>query len=100
MMLIFKLSWVPYILIIAGIAVAADGDASALILTAIGIIWLIIKYYNKSKNSSNSNTQNETSFSTNSAPATNQSANVKYCRNCGAKLEDGDVFCVECGSKI
>ncbi len=25
---------------------------------------------------------------------------MKYCRNCGSKAEDGDVFCGYCGSKL
>ena len=24
----------------------------------------------------------------------------KFCRYCGAKLEDGDIYCVECGNKV
>lgn len=23
-----------------------------------------------------------------------------FCRNCGSKLDDGDLFCIECGSKV
>ena len=25
---------------------------------------------------------------------------VKYCKNCGSKLEEGAVFCDECGTKV
>lgn len=25
---------------------------------------------------------------------------MKYCSNCGAKLEDGDLFCTSCGTKV
>lgn len=25
---------------------------------------------------------------------------MKYCSNCGAKLEDGDLFCTSCGAKV
>lgn len=25
---------------------------------------------------------------------------MKYCENCGAKLEDDDLFCGECGAKV
>ena len=24
----------------------------------------------------------------------------KFCHHCGAKLEDGDIYCVECGNKV
>ena len=24
----------------------------------------------------------------------------RFCRHCGAKLEDGDIYCVECGNKV
>ena len=32
------------------------------------------------------------------APAPAESA-VKHCRYCGAKLEDGDIYCIECGER-
>ena len=25
---------------------------------------------------------------------------AKFCRYCGSKLEDGDIYCVECGNKV
>lgn len=24
----------------------------------------------------------------------------KFCRHCGVKLEDGDIYCIECGNKV
>lgn len=43
-MIVFKLSWLPYMLILTGIILAADGQPAALILTAIGCAWLYFKY--------------------------------------------------------
>jgi len=159
-MIFFKLSWVPYILIIAGIALAAEGQFAALILTAVGVIWLVMKHQDKSDNSnsttkpqstrtaaSRSSTVNRSATSTvTSANRTTTSATAstnrtttsvpvsatrpvstastsstavkvekvetveekvpaetkhgKFCRHCGAKVEENDIYCVECGEKI
>ena len=115
----FKLSWLPYILILAGILVAVDGDPSALILSLIGGVWLFIKY-SKKPGSSRSHTA---STGTGAAPkqvstprppvspakpaagsekpaAEPDKPAAKFCRHCGAKVEPGDVYCIECGEKL
>ena len=42
-MFVFKLSWLPYMLIIAGIILLADGDAAGIALAIIGAGWLFAK---------------------------------------------------------
>jgi len=49
-MFVFKLSWLPYMLIIAGICLAADGQPAALIMTAGGGAWLYFSYKSKQSN--------------------------------------------------
>lgn len=59
-MIFFKLSWLPYILIIGGIFGAIEGEPAALIMTAIGGVWLYFKYSNKNKSSNQSGTAGQT----------------------------------------
>lgn len=42
-MFVFKLSWLPYMLIIAGIILLADGDEAGIMLAIIGAGWLFSK---------------------------------------------------------
>lgn len=49
-MFVFKLSWFPYMLILAGIVLAADGQPAALTMTAGGIAWLYFSYKSKQSN--------------------------------------------------
>lgn len=127
-MIVFKLSWLPYMLIIAGIAVVAEGQPAGLIFIAIGGIWLYFKYKNKK---SGTTSQSGTASSTSKPAATNNTVNSapkavpsapkavetvqsapkaqsvepakpvgKFCRHCGAKVEPDDVYCIECGEKL
>lgn len=127
-MIVFKLSWLPYMFIIAGIALAAEGQPAALILVVIGAVWLYFKFKNKREanasnkpynpnTSYNTNPSNNTNtsgapYSTTNAPQSNhivsspaptvdasQSA-AKFCSNCGAKAVPGSVFCSNCGNKL
>ena len=47
------------------------------------------------QNNTNSNNSNNTSES----EVLNE-VSVNYCKNCGAKTEEGDMFCVSCGTKL
>lgn len=126
-MIFFKLSWLPYILIIGGIFGAAEGEPAALIMTAIGGIWLYFKYSNKKKSSNQSGTSGQT-YTPNPGAVPQQkvidaaavkpvpqppvvkpapqptpglvSTGRKFCCYCGAKVELDDVYCVECGEKL
>ena len=115
-MILFKLSWLPYSLILAGILVAIDGDPAALILVVIGVIWLFFRFKKKreEKASNNPNASNTSSapYAAPNAPHTTQivsdsvspaDANkpaAKFCSNCGAKVTPGSVFCSNCGNKL
>ena len=112
-MLVFKLSWLPYMFIIAGIALAAEGQPSALILCVIGGGWLYLKFKNKKaeNNTNNANPSGAPYITTNvpqAAPVASKSAPltdanngvVKFCSNCGTKINPGSVFCNHCGKKL
>ena len=126
-MFVFKISWLPYMFIIGGIAIAAEGQYSALVLVPIGIVWLVIKYGSRSSGS-NANSAEvpatyvqptapvETAASAENpasaenhtsaqpiAPSETQPAPAhtpKFCMNCGNKLIPGSKFCPECGQKL
>ena len=121
-MILFKLSWLPYILILAGILVAIDGDPAALILVVIGVIWLFFRFKKKreEKASNNPNTSS-TSYNANTSstpyaapnaphathivsesasPVDASNPAAKFCSNCGAKATPGSVFCSNCGNKL
>ena len=109
-MIIFKLSWLPYILILAGILVAAGGDPAALILVVIGVIWLFFRF-KKRREEKASNTPGAPYATTNVPQATHAVSNpaptvdaskstANFCSNCGAKAAPGSVFCSNCGNKL
>ena len=121
-MLVFKLSWLPFILILAGILLAAEGQPAALILCVIGGVWLYFRFKNKKTGNASSkpNTPN-TPYNTNASNAPYSTTNVpqsnhivsnpaptvdanktaaKFCSNCGAKATPGSVFCSNCGNKL
>ena len=121
-MIIFKLSWLPYILILAGILLAAEGQPAALILCVIGGVWLYFKFKNKkAENSSNKPNTPNASYNTNASNAPYPTTNApqptqivsnptptvdanktaaKFCSKCGAKATPGSVFCSNCGNKL
>lgn len=127
-MIVFKLSWLPYMLIIGGIGIAMDGQPAALILTVIGGVWLYFKYKN---NNSGTTSQSGSASSASKPAATNNKVSSapkavsaapkavetvqsapkaqpveqvkpvgKFCRHCGSKVEPDDIYCVECGEKL
>ena len=120
-MIVFKLSWLPYMLIIAGIAAIAGGEPAGLVFIVIGGVWLYFKYKNKN---SGTTSQSGTASSVSKPAATNNTVNSapkavetvqsapktkpveqtkpvgKFCRHCGAKVEPDDIYCVECGEKL
>lgn len=109
-MIIFKLSWLPYILILAGILVAIDGDPAALILVVIGVIWLFFRFKKKREEKasntssapySTTNTPQSNHIVSNPAPTVEENKTAaKFCSKCGAKATPGSVFCSNCGNKL
>lgn len=126
-MLVFKLSWLPYMLIFAGILITIDGDPAALILVVIGAAWLFFKFKNKrAENAANNpNPVNAPYSAPNTphsppnmpysapnvpytppivsqpdAPADANKTAAKFCSNCGTKVTPGSVFCSNCGNKL
>lgn len=117
-MFVYKLSWLPWILVFGGLYGAAEGVSEAMIMSLIGGLWLYFKYQNNnSGTTSQSGTASKPAVSSktvNSAPkavTAVQSAPKtqpveqakpagKFCRHCGAKVEPDDIYCVECGEKL
>lgn len=46
-MFVFKLSWLPYIFLIGGIALLADGDEAGAVIFLIGLVWTGYTLYKK-----------------------------------------------------
>lgn len=114
-MLVFPLKWLPYLMVIAGIAFLFSGEDFiwGILLIAAGGFWIYKRYKNKSNNNSNnSNNNNNNNFNSfNNIPAerTYTSVNepkkdtgstVVFCDNCGSKLVEGASFCSECGKRL
>lgn len=114
-MIVFKLSWLPWILVFGGLCGAAEGTPEAIIMSVIGGLWLYFKYKNNNSSTASSASKPAVSSKTgNSAPkdvTAVQSAPKtqpveqaepagKFCRHCGAKVEPDDIYCVECGEKL
>lgn len=92
-MIVFKLSWLPWILIIAGVALLADGEAPGVVLLIIGVVWLFLKLRSKSKNSVSSKGQS-------TPPKASSVKPVTKCSRCGKENRPGSIFCENCGSKL
>ena len=120
-MFVFKLSWLPWILVFGGLYFAAEGAPEAIIMSVIGGLWLYFKYKNKnSGTTSQSGTASSASkpavsgktvksapkavTAVQSAPKTQPVEQAKpvgkFCRHCGTKVEPDDIYCVECGEKL
>ena len=102
-MFVFKLSWAPWILIVAGILVAMD-DPTGLVLTVAGIIWLVLKARKKkgaTKSSvSPSFTKAKKSNATKMQQTNTSKAVMNYCPHCGKPVQSDFAFCTDCGSKL
>lgn len=129
-MFVFKLSWLPYILIIAGIWLAVEGQPAALILTAGGGAWLYFNYKSK-QTSAPSNPPSGAPTATPTAtagtaastpdpsipvspiavpvteypspeekPSAPKASTMQFCGQCGAKIIPGSAFCGQCGAKL
>lgn len=115
-------------LIILGIRLCSiDGEPFWLIITAIGCIWMYFMYRKKNSEKASGSSSSisdpvpsesratdpvpnkiETKpvASTVSVAAAETVAKVpakpsgKCCPHCGAKVEEDDIYCVECGNKV
>lgn len=120
-MFVYKLSWLPWMLVFAGLYGASEGASEAIIMSVIGGLWLYFKYKN---NNSGTTSQSGTASSASkpavsgktvksapkavtavqSAPKTQPVEPAKpagkFCRHCGTKVEPDDIYCVECGEKL
>ena len=115
-MVYFKLSWIPYILIVVGVIGAFDGSPSALILSAIGGIWLYTKhaYENASRNNPGGNTSgnNPGGNASGNNPGGNASGNNSGGNTSGNNPREntkegggsikpkGERVCPYCGEKV
>lgn len=103
-MIVFKLSWAPWILIAAGILVAMN-DPAGLVLTVAGIVWLVLRVRHQKGTTGNgisSGAAQGTKTNTVKPQRTNPSktTGMHYCPHCGKPIESDFTFCSNCGGKL
>lgn len=123
--MLIKLSWIPYVLILFGVIGIASGREDDVfwgaICLIIGGIWLIIKHLNNSSGRSNTSSGADSSNNIGNQPSVNNSnvqrptvdnrtpsaadasrveKKAQFCPHCGAKSNEGDIYCIECGERI
>lgn len=114
-MIIYPVKWLPYILIVGGILVVVfEGDVLwGLCLVGMGVAGLYIKkkFFDSTNNVQNNDTQNTNAQTTNWQSTTTQNVNpnvnhsnttsaMNFCGKCGSKIQPGDLFCENCGTKL
>ena len=111
-MFVFKLSWLPYLLLIAGIGMLCQGDVLyGIVLTVLGGIWTYGRITDKKESAASTAAKAAPKPEPKPQPkptlkpepkAAQEPAKPagKFCRHCGAKAEPGDIYCIECGNKL
>lgn len=101
-MIVFKLSWLPWMLVIAGISLLADEQGEGGILVLIGAFWLFVRLLSKSgKNVGGSGAPSSAAQVSDSVPTnTTMGKPAAKCPLCGKENRQGALFCEDCGSKL
>lgn len=104
-MLVFKVSWLPYMCVIFGVLGLIFGE-DPLIFTLFligGIIWVVrVRNKKKAQSASNESAPSSTSPVRNaSAGSSNTSAHsATFCPQCGNPAAAGNSFCNKCGARL
>ena len=104
-MFVFKLSWLPYMLIIAGIYFLTDGQIGAgLVFCALGGGWLYSRFSNKpaagGKTGSTKQIESDSVYKSSTPQSAEKKMSKKFCQYCGAEVDLYDMYCSACGKKI
>lgn len=112
-MFVYKFSWLPWMMLLAGIGLLSDDSEEvvlpALIMIAIGSIWLYFRYKNEDSSQAVSPKNDTPALSkVIEKPVTptplpekkTAKPTGKFSRHCGAKVEPDDIYCIECGEKL
>lgn len=105
-MMVIPLKWFPWLILIVGIVVMAEGEVgTGIIMAAIGIVWLFLRSRSKQNNTeSSAGSHNQApppvqrTNNTNSTAQTDQRA--AFCPSCGARVSGDAAYCVSCGHKL
>lgn len=100
-MMVFKLTWIPYIFLIAGISFVYEGNnvIPGLFMMALGIIGIIIKSNNKAKDNQSKPTANQPK--NHGTSQSQNSSTQSYCPQCGTMaIGEHSKFCNRCGTKL
>lgn len=100
----FKLSWLPYILLLTATPSHSNGQIGAvLLLLAVGGGLLYFKHAGKSKAVTETVTKKIETEAEKPAPQVQSkqaAAPRQFCCYCGARIEQQDMFCSSCGQKL
>lgn len=104
--MIIKLSWLPWLVIAAGVLVLLDdGNWQGIPMIAVGVVWLILRSRKKNTDSTqtgNTSTAENTTASESCPPQlpSEQSPAAVYCSSCGSVNAADAQFCAFCGNKL
>ena len=88
--MVFKLSWLKYMLVLAGIIFICDEQiVPGILFIAAGVAWIAFHFINKNKSGASNGA---------SANTDGNAEASRYCPSCGAKLDADAKFCEICGS--
>lgn len=98
-----KFIWIACALVIVGFIMLVSGIPAAVALIIFGVAWLILPKSTPAKppasHVSDAHQEDDQATHPNKENAAPPQAE-RYCTHCGAKVEQTDVFCVECGEKL
>lgn len=95
-MIVFKLSWLPWILIIGGIGLLSDGEAAGVALLLIGAVWLVLRYRSKKSGDSEPKQLQKK----NPINAEGSAVSPGTCPACGAAVSENSLYCASCGKRL
>lgn len=119
-MLVFKVSWIPWLLLIGAFGLIFSDNANdvgwGIIIMIVSIIWLIARYSKKNSYSSKSTASSSRAavqpehvetprvstppVSTTPVSAPKSANGSLQCPNCKNVEGEGNYFCSKCGTKI
>ena len=105
-MMVIPLKWLPWLLVIGGIALIADGETEGVIALIIGVVWLILRSPSKgstSQSASSAKTATTQITTQTKQPSQQPKQTVQsdaVCPVCGTHADNGVIFCPNCGTKL
>lgn len=98
-MIVIPFKLLPYFLIVGGIGLITEGSSFwGVCCIIIGIVILYFRHSKKNETHTDNSSANKPII--NEISQSNNQPKILKCKKCGAELQEGSVYCVNCGSKI